>query len=86
MALDRRGNYRRSRWVDGRVVTQYIGAGPAAENAARLDAVDRECRALRRAAERLERQQAAARDAPLEEFDDIMNQLVRAALLVGEIP
>ena len=83
MAFDRRGNFRRSRWIDGRVVTQFIPAGPAAEQAARLDAVDRECRALRRAVEQNERQQAAARDAPLEELNELVDQLVRAALMVG---
>jgi hypothetical protein len=83
MAWNRRGYYRRSHWVDGRTVTEYVGAGEVGERAAQLDAVERECLAVRQVAERIEREKHAAHDALLEEFCKLVDQLAHAALLAA---
>jgi hypothetical protein len=81
MAWNRLGYYRRSNRVNGEVVTEYVGAGLHGERAAQLDDAERDCVALRQAAERIEREKHAALDAPLEELDELVDQLVHAALL-----
>ncbi len=82
MPWNHRGYYRRSHRVNGRVITEYIGRGPRADLAAKLDAVNRDVRDLRQAAERIEREKDAVRDALLDEFEALVDDLVRAHLLV----
>jgi hypothetical protein len=72
--------YTRSRKVGGRVVREYVGAGPAAQLAARRDAIERERRERGRAAWRAKRAELEALDAPLDELNDLADLLARAAL------
>lgn len=84
MGWDKDGRYyTRSRRKNGRVVREHIGGGKLGELAARLDAIDREKRAVERAAARAERQEIDALDAPLNELDELADLLVRAALLAA---
>jgi hypothetical protein len=78
----RRGTayYTRSRKVGGRVVRQYVGAGPTGELAAQLDALDRERRETERAAWREEKAELEALDAALKKLNDLADLLARAAL------
>lgn len=72
MAWERRANrgryYYRGRYVDGRVVKEYIGTGEVGEIAARLDAEARARRAAEAAANR-------AREAMLEPIERTMRDL-----------
>jgi hypothetical protein len=51
MGCERGRYYTQSRTVNGRVVREYVGAGPVAEAAAELDAIERDQRARQRAAD-----------------------------------
>jgi hypothetical protein len=84
MAWERRqwgtAYYTRSRKVGGRVVREYVGAGPAGEMAAEMDALERERRETERAAWRAEKDELEALDAPLAELNDLADLLAHAAL------
>jgi len=69
--------------VDGRVVKDYVGTGPVAELAAKLEAQDR--RRRREAAEALEadRARAAPAEAASAALDTFAGDLVTAALLAA---
>jgi hypothetical protein len=73
--------YTRSKRVNGRVVRDYYGAGPAAELAAQMDAINRADREAERAAWRAERAEMEALDAGVRELDELADLLARAALL-----
>jgi hypothetical protein len=66
MGWDRGRYYTRSRKVNGRVVREYIGTGPAAELAARMDALERESRRLKAQEARQQQDDLDALDAKLE--------------------
>jgi len=72
--------YTRSRKVDGRVVREYVGAGPLAELIAAGDAADRAERAAAAAALRAERDRLAPAEAALAAMDGLTEALARAAL------
>jgi len=69
--------------VDGRVVKDYVGTGPVAELAARLEARDR--RRRRESAEALEadRARVAPADAASAALDVVVDDLVAASLLAA---
>jgi hypothetical protein len=73
--------YFRARKVQGRVVKEYVGTGPEAERAAKVDAKAR----AERDADRDRVRKAAAKLAPAEaairEMDEAMNVLSHAVLL-----
>ncbi len=72
--------YTRSRKVNGRVVREYLGSGPAAEAAAREDALERDRREAERAAFLDERAELDDIDATLDELNDLAELVARAAL------
>lgn len=86
---ERRGRryYYRKRRVAGRVVSQYVGTGPAAEALAAVDTARRARDVADRmlAREQEQRAQEALRQAAAEEatLDRIIADLTRATLLVA---
>jgi hypothetical protein len=75
--------YTRSKKVNGRVVREYVGVGEVAEQAAQIDASNRADREAEREARRVEKAELEALDAPLNELNDLADQLVRAALMAA---
>jgi hypothetical protein len=75
--------YYRSRKVAGRCVKSYLGRGPVAELAARLDGQERDARDARRLALARERARLAEADLPLRRARDLIGLLVAAALLLS---
>lgn len=83
MGWDRRGYYYRARKVNGRVIREYIGAGQVATLAAKLDAIERDERDTEKATEKTERERWKDFDAPVDELDELVENLARAALLAA---
>jgi hypothetical protein len=86
MAWERRRNrtyYYRARKIDGRVVKEYVGAGPLAEVAAARDALAREGRRDAREQRDRERRTLLAVDAPAETYSMTLETLIRAGLLLA---
>ena len=83
MGWDKGRYYSRSRKVNGRVVREYVGAGRVGELAAQMDALERERRETERAVRRATRAELEARDAPLNELNDLADLLAHAALVVA---
>jgi uncharacterized protein involved in exopolysaccharide biosynthesis len=83
MGWDKRGYYYRARKVNGRVMREYVGAGPVATLSAELDELERQERAERRAVEKAEREAIEALDKPVAELNELVEQVARAALLAA---
>jgi hypothetical protein len=86
MAWERRKGrnyYYRSRWVNGRVVREYVGTGVVAEMAARLDAEAAEERALVQVARLRTLAELEELDLMLEQIDREVNAAVSAAMAVA---
>jgi hypothetical protein len=83
MGWDRRGYYYRTRRIGASVRRVYVGAGPAAHEAAAQDAL----RKAKREADRREAQRTVAMLEPLDalgaEFDEGLRLLTMATLLAG---
>ncbi len=75
--------YTRSRRVGGRVVREYVGSGPVAQLAARLDARERAEREAERRAHRAERDRLEAADVAVAELCDLSEALASGALLLA---
>ena len=75
--------YTRSRKVGGRVVREYVGTGPLAECAAKLDALDRGRREEETKAWRQERESLGTLDRAAEELHEAAEVLARATLLAA---
>jgi hypothetical protein len=78
-----RGYYYRAKKVAGRVVRQYLGAGPAAVQAALADAFRRELRQLQLAQRRRESAGLQAQANAVRAFLRRTELLARAALLAA---
>lgn len=86
MAWENRGEnryYYRKRRINGRVVSEYIGAGILAELTADLDEAAQAERQAEREARRQEREQVQALDSQLAQVDELTRALVRASLLLA---
>jgi hypothetical protein len=83
MALDKGRYYTRSRKVNGRVFREYVGTGEAAEQAARLDAIQREEREAERAARQAHKAEVAAVEAEITALSEAVDLAARAALLAA---
>jgi hypothetical protein len=78
-----RGYYYRACKVNGRVVRQYVGRGPAAELAAQLDVQERDRRQRAARALRREKRDLDALDADLKALTETADLLACAALLAA---
>ena len=88
MAWERRDGcagryYTWSRKVNGRVVREYVGAGPLAEIAAERDRLERARRADAAGRERAERERLAREEAPVAALDAAVTALTGAALVLA---
>lgn len=75
--------YTRSRRVGGRVVREYVGAGPLAEMLAEEDAEDRAQRRHQRGGLDAERRRLSLLDAPAARLSDLADALAASALLLA---
>ncbi|MDP9472374.1 MAG: hypothetical protein M3Q71_17180 [Chloroflexota bacterium] len=75
--------YYRARKVNGRVVKDYMGAGPRAEIAALHDRWARQDRAATGKARRAERAELEAVDGELTDVDHAIEALTRATLVLA---
>lgn len=75
--------YTRSRRVNGRIEREYIGTGYVAELAAQLDELDRERREWERIEQRLARDEAQEREAPIKALHEDIELLTRGVLLAA---
>jgi len=82
---DRRGKkyYYRKRRIGGRVVSQYLGAGPAAEAASALDELTRQAQEEKRDLFRQERERQRAIDQEVDRVCLLTRHLIYAALLLN---
>ncbi len=75
--------YTRSRREGGRVVREYVGAGPAGALASEADRVEREQRGAAVLEEKQERQRLGVLTAPLLEVSEAAEVLARAHLIAS---
>jgi hypothetical protein len=78
-----RGYYYRVRKVDGRVVREYIGTGKMAQLVAKMEALERQRRALERADRQALRDELNALENAVVEVCDKSELLARAALVAA---
>lgn len=86
MAWEVRGQgryYYRKRRTGGRVVSEYVGAGPLAELLAEADALDRAERAEERKAEQRVREEIQTLDRQADEVADLVRALTHGVLLAS---
>ncbi|MCW5853453.1 MAG: hypothetical protein KIT87_25525 [Anaerolineae bacterium] len=75
--------YYRARKVNGRVIRDYLGAGPAAQLAADQDAEAHQRRQAQRQADHEERQRLDALATSIAELDHAIEDLVHATLILA---
>jgi hypothetical protein len=73
--------YTRSKRVNGKVVREYIGGGELARIVAEQDAINRTLRWARQKREREELERLKARDAEVDDLCEMVNSLMKAALV-----
>jgi hypothetical protein len=78
-----RGYFYRVRKESGRVVREYVGRGPVAILAAKLDALEREKRQVQAHDLRHEKHALAVLEADLKALEQTTDLLARAALLAA---
>ena len=75
--------YTRSKRVDGKVVREYVGAGPAALVIAELDALDRKQRRQDQVMFKAEKEAQHIIDQKIDEESRLVKTLIKATLLVN---
>jgi hypothetical protein len=75
--------YTRSRWVDGRVVREYVGGGVIGRLAAQQDELERLQREQEAASQREERESLEESADFLRELEEAAKLLIRAELLAA---
>jgi hypothetical protein len=75
--------YHRSVRRDGRVTSEYRGSGKLALLIHEMDGMSRDARAWERLEETDERDAREAAEQPLDEYFDLVEQIVREALLAA---
>ncbi len=75
--------YTRSRWVDGRVVREYVGSEPLGKIAALEDELERRLREEEAAFRKEERERLEASAAFVKELEQAAEVLVRANLVAA---
>jgi hypothetical protein len=83
MGWDRGRYYTRSKKVRGRVVREYIGTGPVAQLAARVDALNRQERLQKALALRRAKAELNALLADVRALDEFADLVARAALVAA---
>src|SRR5262245_20905686 len=83
MSWNRRGYYRRSKKVNGTVVTEYCGGGLTGQLCAEQDAVRRQRQEAERQAHRDNIARLATLDNQVVALDELVELLARAALLAA---
>src|SRR5690242_19676319 len=78
-----RSYYYTAERAGGRVAKRYVGTGPVADLAARMEAIQSAEQEAVRKTIRAERERVEALDAPLAELDELANLLAQAALLAA---
>lgn len=73
--------YYRSRRVGGRVLKEYVGAGPAAELMADVEEAARQAERARRETEKAERERLEAFDREIDAVCETIELVARAALV-----
>lgn len=85
MAWNNDRYYTRSKRVNGRIVREYVGTGPHADLVAKLDALNRERRAIERAEARAAEDRIIgdeqAREQLVDDLDNLADLVAAAALL-----
>ena len=86
MAWEQRGGrpyYYRSRRVNGRVVKEYVGAGPDAELLANVEEAHRSSERARKEAQEAEHQRLEELDAEIDAACEVIGLIARATLVAA---
>src|SRR5579864_1246601 len=83
MGWDKGLYYSRSRRVNGRVVREYVGTGPAGQQAARNDALGRQARQARREHLRALQGELEALEVAIKRYCEHVEYLAAVALLLA---
>lgn len=83
MGWDKQLYYTRSIRKNGRITREYVGGGQIGHLAARFDLLARQARKSKRAEFVAEREGIYAIEAPVEEFSEMTDDILRAVLLAA---
>ena len=84
MGWEKRGSgqhYYRKKRVNGRVVSEYVGAGILAEATQMLDQIEKEKTDLEKTEQQIEKEQAAAIDQAIDQNLESIGELIKGVLI-----